>query len=98
MAKVRIIRDTRLPSRALQISEKNAGAKVFVWREKPISSIIAEWVGPFDMVELDEEHKLVFVRNVKIGVARPFNVAQVKPYLAPEVLTHGLLTESLGPL
>lgn len=76
----------------------NHGDKVLVWREKLISNRIGEWVGPFDVVESDEEKKLVFVRDVKIGTACPFNVAQVKPNLAPEVLAHGFLTESLGPL
>ena len=50
------------------------------------------------MVDSDEERKRVFVRDVKIGAVRPFNVAQVKHYLTPEVLAHNVLTESLDPL
>ena len=69
------------------------GDKVLIWREKQVSQRIGEWLGPFEVNAVDYNRKLVFVRDVKIGQARPFNVAQVKPYLSPEVLSYLLLTD-----
>lgn len=62
------------------------GDKVLVWREELVANRIGEWVGPFEIEFVEYDKKLVFIRDVKIGPARPFNVAQVKPYYTPEHL------------
>ena len=49
---------------------------------------IGGWLGPFEVIATDEDKKLVYVRDAKIGAARPFNIAQVKRYLSPDVVAH----------
>lgn len=46
-----------------------------------------EWVGPFIVDMFCPEKKIVYVRDAKIGNARPFNIAQVKRYYEPEMLS-----------
>ena len=69
------------------------GDLVLVWRENLIQNRIGEWVGPHVVTGYESEHKLVFVRDVKIGAARPFNVAQVKRYHHPEELATNLVQD-----
>ena len=98
MAKALISRAMRHAVPSAADKRYDPGDKVLVWREKVNSNRIGERVWPFDVVDSDEERKLGFVRDVKIGAARPFNVATVKHYLTPEVLAHSFLTEPLDPL
>ena len=91
MAKLRV-------KRALHHATPNAvhqtyqpGDQVLVWREKQVESRIGEWIGPLTVVAVDFEQKQVFVQDVKIGAARPFNIAQVKRYLTPETLAHSFI-------
>ena len=58
------------------------GMQVLTWREKIVESRIGEWLGSFTVVHVDNESKLAYVRDVKIGPCKPFNFAQVKPYYA----------------
>ena len=69
------------------------GDKVLVWREKIVESRIGEWLGPFEVLATDEEKKLVYVKDVKIGAARPFNVSQVKRYLTPDMVAHCFMSD-----
>lgn len=64
------------------------GDKALVWREKQIKNRIDEWLGPFEVEGVDYQRKLVFFRDQTHNPDRLFNVAQVKPYLAPERLAH----------
>ena len=54
------------------------GDSVLIWREKIFNNRIGEWLGPFTVLSVDDEKKLVYVKEAKIGAARPFNVVQVK--------------------
>jgi len=45
------------------------------------------------VIAVDEERKLVFVQDIEIGAARPFNAAQVKPYFTPDTLAHSFMME-----
>lgn len=98
MAKVRISRALKhsVPSAADQ--QYNPGDEVLVWRENLISNKLGEWIGPFDVTQFNAKHKLVFVREAKIGVACFFNFIQVKRYHDPEVLAQSFLIEALAPL
>lgn len=55
------------------------GDKVLVWRDKIVTSRIGEQFGPFSVLDVDYDKKLVCVRDDTNSPARPFNVAQVKP-------------------
>ena len=70
-----------------------AGDKALVWREKLLANRIGEWIGPFVVVAADDERKIVYIRDTEIGPARPFNAAQVKPYFAPENISHSFIAE-----
>eukprot|EP00737_Agarophyton_chilense_P000247 gb/GEZJ01000282.1/.p1 GENE.gb/GEZJ01000282.1/~~gb/GEZJ01000282.1/.p1 ORF type:complete len:768 (+),score=79.54 gb/GEZJ01000282.1/:1785-4088(+) len=67
------------------------GDDVLVWRERLTDNRIGEWVGPFKVLSFAPEKKIVYIQDVKIGNAKPFNVAQVKPYLAPEMVAHSFM-------
>lgn len=69
------------------------GDKVLVWREKLIANRIGEWLGPYDVDSVDYDKKLVFIRDTKVGQARPFNIAQVKPYYSPELPSQAFLVD-----
>ena len=49
---------------------------------------IGEWIRPFKIHAVDQERKLVFVQDMKISLARPFNLTQVKRYHYPEAINH----------
>ena len=59
---------------------KKAGDQVLVWREKRVDNCIGDRIGPSLVLWVDETRELDFVQDVRIGAARPFNVAQVKHY------------------
>ena len=40
-----------------------------------------------------EHKKIVFIRDSEVGPARPFLIAQVKPYLASETTAHSFMKE-----
>lgn len=52
---------------------------------------IGEWLGPFVVDNYVAEKKLVYVRHDKDNSIKPFNIAQVKRYLLPEVTGFALL-------
>ena len=75
---------------------------MLVWREKIVNHRIGEWVGPFTVIATDESRKLVYVKDPKIGPARPFNAVQVKRYLTSETtsvnLAHSFIMDLGGAL
>lgn len=88
MARVRTDRALRhaVPPAADQNFQQ--GDKVLVWREKIVNNRIGEWLGPFEVEGWDIEKKIVFVKDVRTGPSRPFNIAQVRKYLQPEIIAH----------
>ncbi len=70
------------------------GHHVVLWRDLQVHNCIREWVAPFSVEFSDESKKLVYVKDVKIGNSRPFNLAQVKPYYPPEDIAYAFV-ESL---
>lgn len=90
MAAVRLKRGLRhaTPPAADAIFE--VGQRVLVWRERKVENRIGEWLGPFVVHGTDPERKLVYVQDVKVGPARPFNVTQVKHYRELEQINYTL--------
>ena len=72
--------------------------KVLVWREKIVNNRIGEWVGPFTVESFDPRRKVVHVRDVTVGPAKPFRFAQVKRYLSPAETSQSFFTELLEML
>ena len=93
MAKLRVRRALHhaTPGAAMQVYQ--TGDQVLVWREKQVEHRIGEWIGPFPVLAVDKDRKLVFVQDVKIGAARPYNIVQVKRYFTPEAVAHSFLME-----
>lgn len=98
MARVRTDRALRhaVPPAADQTYEKDD--KVLVWRENIVSGRIGEWVGPFDVDGWDPQKKLVYIKDVKTGPSRPFNIAQVRKYLSAEMTAHTHVLEIAASL
>lgn len=96
MAKQRVERGIRnnVPSSA--DTAFKTGEIVLVWREKAQANRFVEWLGTFTVETIDEERKLVFVRDVSVEPAKPFGSSQVKQYHAPEKAADMLL-QSLAP-
>lgn len=59
--------------------------EVLIWREKQINNRIGRWKGPYIVEDWDPGKKLAYVRDSSVGPCRPFNLAQVKKYLCPDV-------------
>ena len=93
MAEMRIRRALKHKIPAAADTSYQPGDKVLVWSEKIVESRIVEWLGPFEVLASDEEKKLVYVKDVKTGAARPFNVSQVKRYLTPDMVAHCIMSE-----
>lgn len=84
MAKQRVQRGLRHNVPAATDRAFAPGDKVLVWRENIIANRIGEWMGPFIVEAVDVGKKLVYVRDAKVGPAKPYNLAQVKPFIPPE--------------
>eukprot|EP00171_Calliarthron_tuberculosum_P002020 IDg2020t1 len=84
MAKQRVDRAIRHNIPAAADRAFSPGDEVLVRREKIHANRIGEWLGPFLVDGVDAERKLVYVRDVAVGPAKPFNVAQVKRYYTPD--------------
>ena len=69
------------------------GDQVLVWRERLIANRIGEWIGPYPVLAVNEDKKLVYVQDSKIGTARPFNWVQVKPYYVSGTLAHSFMLD-----
>lgn len=79
-------------SKALQQINKT-GDQVLAWRENIVNSKNGEWTGPFEVEEIDKAAKLAYIRDTTNSPDRTFNVAQVKPYYAPDNLAFVLIAE-----
>lgn len=90
MAKLRVPRALRhnIPNAAG--IEYEIGQRVLIWREKMVANRIGEWMGPYVVEGVNREGKQVYVKDVEVGPARPFGLAQVKPYVLP---THMFLQD-----
>ncbi len=91
MAKMRVNRALKHAVPSARDRLYQPGDQFLVWRERHVNSSIREWVGPFAVELAGESKKLVYVRDVKVGNARPFNMAQVKPYYPPEDIAHAFV-------
>ena len=69
------------------------GDKVLFWREKIINNRIGEWVGPYSVATVDYRTKIVHVKESQDGLSRPYNFAQVKPYVSERAPSHAFLVE-----
>ena len=69
------------------------GDQVLVWREKVVNHRIGEWIGPFTVLVMDASKNLVYIQDVKVGAARPLNVAQVKRYIVPMDVAHSFFAD-----
>ena len=75
MAELRIKRALQHAAPSSANTVYSPGDQVLLWREKQFDNRIGEWVGPFTVVAVNEQKKQVFVQDVRIGQARPFNIA-----------------------
>lgn len=88
MAKMRVDRALRHAVPPAADVSFSSNDKVLVWRERIVGGRIGEWIGPFPVATWDPARKLVYIRDVKVGPPRPFNLAQVKKYLEPEAAAY----------
>ena len=88
MAEVRVRRALKNSTPSASSRVYSPGDEVLVCRERVVDNGIGEWIGPFTVLAADETQKIVFVQDVRIGAARPFNIAQVKHYNTPETLAN----------
>lgn len=92
MSKMRVARGLRHSIPPAANHSYDPGNFVLTWRENAVNNRIGEWLGPFTVLGMDSDKKLVYVRDAKIGAARPFNVAQVKRYIMPQDIAQSLFT------
>lgn len=69
------------------------GDKVLVWRERIVNNRIGECVGPHEVVTVDCSAKMVHVKYSREGLPRPYNFAQVKPYMSEMAVSHAFLVD-----
>lgn len=69
------------------------GDQVLVWRENIVKNRIGEWLGPFTVDNYISGKKLVYVRNGKDIMLKPFGISQVNRYLAPELAAYSFLED-----
>ena len=84
MAQSRLSRELNHSVPAAADNSYNPGGKVLVWRGNVVEDRICEWVGPFNVLGIEARKKIVYVKDVNICNARPFNVVQVNLYIPPE--------------
>lgn len=73
------------------------GDEVLVWREKLVEHRIGEFIGPFLVDSVDHATKTIFIRDSKVGAARPFNISQVKLYHRPENISFSFISDLCRP-
>ena len=93
MAKMRVARGLRHSVPLAANRAFDPGDQVLVWREKIVNHRIGEWIGPFTVLCMDASKKLVYIQDVKVGAARPFNVAHVKRYIVPMDVAHSFFAD-----
>ena len=93
IAKVRISRASRYSVPSADDRAYDSGDKVLVWRGKVVNHSIGEWLGPITALSIDASKKIVYVQDVTIGAACPFNVAQDKRYISPAIVAHSLFSD-----
>ena len=93
MAKMKVDRALRhrIPPNADH--KYDIGSQILIWRERVHSNRIGEWMGPFKVIDVNYDAKQVFVRDCKVGPARPFSLWQVKPYYDAETVTDSLMCD-----
>ena len=60
------------------------GNEVLVWRENAADNRIGGFSGHFKVLGKVHERRMVYIHDCKVDSARPFNIAQVKPYRSPD--------------
>lgn len=93
MAELRVKRALKHSTPSTSDCAYEPGGQVLVWREKQVDNRIGEWLGPFTVLAGHETKRLVFIQDIRVGAARPCNVAQLKLYHAPETLAHSFFTQ-----
>ena len=98
MAAVRLKRGLRHATPPVADAIFEVGQRVLVWGKRKVENRICEWLGPYVFHGTEPERKFVYVQEVKVGPARPFNVTQVKHYREPEQINYTLFEEPRGSL
>lgn len=93
MSKLRVDRALKHKTPAAANMSYKIEDQVLVWREKIVDSRIGEWLGPFTVDAIDDTKKIVYFQDERIGAAKPFNLAQLKRYYEPEVLSTAFFTD-----
>lgn len=93
MAQMRIARGLRHTVPPAANNNYDPGDQVLVWREKIVNSRIGEWLGPYTVLGMNAEKKLVYIQDAKVGAARPFSVTQVKRYILPVDVAHSFFQD-----
>ena len=93
MAEIRVKRALQHATPYSANNVYSPGDQVLLWREKQFDIRIGEWMGPFNVVAVDEEKAQVFVQDIRIGQARQFNIVQVKRYHQPEKLSTTFMSD-----
>ena len=93
MARMRVARGLRHSVPLAANCAYDPGDQVLVWREKVVNHRIGEWIVPFLVLGMDAGKKIVYIQDVKVGAARPFNVAQVKRYIVPMDVAHSFFAD-----
>ena len=93
MAAVRVQRALRHATPPAADATFQVGQGVLIWRERRVESRIGEWIGPCNVHSVDQQKKLLFVKDSEDGDPRPFNITQVKPYRTPEQINHSFMSD-----
>ena len=64
-----------------------------MWRERIVNNRIGEWVGPHTVASADYSSKIVHAKESEQGLPRPYNFAQVKPYVSATEASRAFLLD-----
>ncbi len=69
----------------------NPGDKVLVWREKVVENRIGELVGPYILVSVDAQAKIVLVQKDADSKHGRYNIVRIRTFLLREAAATGYL-------
>lgn len=71
------------------------GSEVHFYRKRKVKNCIGEWIGPYTALSVDENRKLVYVKDTDTGFPNPFGYAQVSNFIRPHS-TVSVFLKNLG--
>ncbi len=62
------------------------GDKVLVWREKIVENRIGEWIGPYFVISINHESKIVLVQKDTDSPHERHSITHIRRFLVPEAI------------